>query len=140
MITAFFMTLWLLVASMIDIRTRRIPMWLLAVGGVCAVPALARQLGGGFGGCAGLLKGMAPGILLLGIGFMTKKVGYGDGIGVLLVGTVSGGGKTMLLFGTSMFFMAFCALVLLVLQKARSGTRIPYMPFLALAWLLLMGG
>lgn len=136
----FLMTIWLLAAGIIDIRTRRIPVWLLAAGGVCAAPALAQQLGGGYGGCVELLKGLVPGILLLGIGFMTKKVGYGDGIGVLLAGTISGGGKALLLFGTSMFFMAFFALALLALQKVRQGTRIPYLPFLAAAWLLLIGG
>lgn len=138
--TVLIMTVWLLAAGIMDIRTRRIPMWMLAAGGACAAPALAGQLGGGFEGCAGLLKGIAPGILLLGIGFTTKKVGYGDGIGVMLVGIVSGGGKALLLFGTSMFLVAIYALALLVLRKARQGTRIPYLPFLTAAWLLLIGG
>ena len=138
--TVLIMTVWLLAAGIMDIRTRRIPMWMLAAGGACAAPALAGQLDGGFEGCAGLLKGIAPGILLLGIGFTTKKVGYGDGIGVMLVGIVSGGGKALLLFGTSMFLVAIYALALLVLRKARQSTRIPYLPFLTAAWLLLIGG
>ena len=35
--------LWLMIISILDIRTRKIPIWLLIAGGVCVTPALAAQ-------------------------------------------------------------------------------------------------
>lgn len=129
------MTIWLLAISVMDVRRRRVPAWLLAAGGVLAVPMLYLE-----GGCAdgvAVLTGLFPGVLLLAAGILTKKVGYGDGIVALILGVWLENRKIVMLFGISLFFIAVWSLVLLVLRKVGRNTKIPYLPFLTAAWLLL---
>ena len=132
--------LGLMIISILDIRTRKIPIWLLIAGGVCVTPALAAQWSRGVGGCVDILKGMLPGVLLLGMGLGTKKVGYGDGVVMLFLGMALGGGKSWMLLGISLFLTAGVSLVLLALRKAGGKTTIPYLPFLTAAWILTVIG
>ena len=132
--------LWLMIISILDIRTRKIPIWLLIAGGVCVTPALAAQWSRGVGGCVDILKGMLPGVLLLGMGLGTKKVGYGDGVVMLFLGMALGGGKSWMLLGISLFLTAGVSLVLLALSMAGGKTTIPYLPFLTAAWILTIIG
>ena len=131
-----FITIWIITVSIMDISTRRVPVWMLAAGGICAIPAFMEQWSGSTWNCAGMLIGMLPGALLLGMGFVTKQVGYGDGLATLILGTALGSGKSWLLFCASLFLMAICSILLLALRKAKYKTRIPYLPFLAAGWLL----
>lgn len=130
-------TVWLMIVSVLDIRTRRVPVWLLMAGGVCAAPALLASWGSSAGDYADILGGMLPGALLLGIGFGTRKVGYGDGAVALLLGAILGSGRSWMLLGMSMFFISCASLALLALRKAGGKTKIPYLPFLTAAWLLI---
>lgn len=131
-------TIWLVTVSIVDISTRKIPVWLLIVGGICAIPAFMEQWGDNAWNCAGILMGMLPGALLLGTGFVTKQAGYGDGLAALVLGMTLGSGKSWLLFCASLFLMAICSMLLLALRKAKYKTRIPYLPFLTAGWLLVM--
>lgn len=79
---------------------------------------------------------MLPGILLLVFAIATQKAGYGDGIVLLLLGMVAGGGKAWLLLGVSLFFVSAASVVLLVLRKAGRNMTIPYLPFLTVSGLL----
>ena len=83
-------------------------------------------------------RGAIPGILILVLGAVTKKTGYGDGIALLLVGMLLRDGKIFLLFGISLFLISVSSLILLVFKKVGRSTKIPYLPFLTAAWLLLM--
>lgn len=128
---------WLFAISILDIKCRKVPVWLLAVGGVFALPALC--LSGGSRELFQALRGMLPGILLLAAAFFTGKAGYGDGIVLLALGAVSKG-RGALLLGISLIFMSMASVVLLALRKVDRDTKIPYLPFLTAAWLLVMGG
>lgn len=125
--------IWLFAISILDVRSRRVPVWLLAFGGV--IVALTARQCGNVKECFDLLKGMGPGVLLLAAAFVTRKVGYGDGIVLLLLGMMSEG-KGAMLFGTSLFLISVFSILLLALRKAKRDTRIPYLPFLAVAWLI----
>ena len=124
---------WLLAVSIMDIHSRRVPVWLLLLGGL---PVL---LAGGYGegGGVNMVLGALPGISLLATAFATKKAGYGDGIVLMCLGMMLGSGKSMLLFGASLFMISVCSMVLLALKKAGRNTGIPYLPFLSAAWLVL---
>lgn len=129
------MIFWLLAASIMDIRSRRISIRMLAAGGVLSVLTVICQCSGYWA----VLKGMLPGILLLLTAFATRKAGYGDGVALLCLGAAAGGEKAFLLFGLSLFLLSFVSLLLLALRKVRRNTQIPFLPFLTAAWLLLMG-
>lgn len=130
-------SVWLALMSAADIRSCRIPVWMLGAGGIgTAVVLLSRFAGNGWDS-AGVLWGMIPGIILVAAALATGKVGYGDGIVLLLLGLLLGGGNGMLLFGISLLLISVCSLVLLILKKAGKGSRIPYLPFLTLSWIFI---
>ena len=125
---------WLLSISIMDVRSRRVPVWLLLLGGIPCLAAEICREGGGFS----IVLGSLPGLLLLATAFATKKAGYGDGIVLLILGVALGYRKSLLLFGVSLFLVSICSLVLLVIRKAGRDTRIPFLPFLSVAWLILL--
>ncbi len=130
-----FMTGWLLAAGIMDIRTRRVPVWMLVLGGALAMwAALSRQ-----SGYFEMLKGILPGGLLLLTALATKKAGYGDGIVLAWLGLALGGDRSLLLSGLGLFLTSLCAMVLLALRRVRRDTGLPFLPFLAAAWLLVAG-
>lgn len=124
--------IWLLVMSILDIRKRTVPVWLLVLGGILAAISVCQQ-----NAFLAMGMGMLPGIGLLLIAFLTKKAGYGDGIVLVILGMVSGGGESLLIFSISLFLSAIFSMVLLVLRKAGRNTRIPFLPFLTIGWLLV---
>ena len=128
-------TVWLAIISVFDIKSRRVSVWLLVIGGVIALPAIrwcciAREY-------LDLLKGMLPGLLFLAVAFFTRKAGYGDGVVLLILGMVTKG-KVAVLFGVSLFLISIFSIVLLTFHKVNRNTKMPYLPFLAAAWLLAM--
>lgn len=127
-------SVWLLLLCAMDIRRRKVPAWLLAAGGILAAAAAVSQ----WSGAIDLCKEILPGTLLLSIAFVTKQAGYGDGIVLLCLGVLSGGGKSLLIFGIGLFLAAVFSLAVLVLRKAGRDTRIPFLPFLAAAWAVTM--
>lgn len=130
----FFTGVWLFSISVMDVRSRRVPVWLLVSGGIPGVVAGVCREGEGFS----MLLGALPGLLLLITAFATKKAGYGDGIALSLLGIAVGSRKSLLLFGVSLFLISICSLVLLVFRKAGRDTGIPFLPFLSAAWLMLL--
>lgn len=134
--------IWLSALSILDIRKRNVPVWLLAAGGIMAVVVTVyrqnvsceyTRTGHGLIGMA-----MLPGILLLATAFATKKAGYGDGIVLMILGVLAGGEKCLLIFAISLFLGAFVSLILLVFRKVKRDTKIPFLPFLAVGWLAVM--
>ncbi len=128
--------IWLLSISVSDIRKRSVPVWMLAPGGVLAGIMFVSQQGAA-GDVPGILPGILPGVILLVTAFITKKAGYGDGIVMLFLGIMSEGGESLLIFAAGLCFAAVFSLILLGLRKAGRNTRIPFLPFLAAAWLIV---
>lgn len=133
------LTVWLFIIGAMDIQSRCVPVWTLGFGGVLAICSLICQFAAAGSSWVDIVWGMGPGILLLLLSLVTKNAGCGDGMAMLFLGVTVGGGESWLIFGLSLFGIAGYSLVVLVLQKAGRKTRIPYLPFLAAAWLLIMG-
>ena len=133
---------WLLTASVLDFRRRRIPVWLLALGGAAVIPAVLFE-------CAGLpeewwavCRGCIPGILLLGMALVTRKAGVADGVAMLYMGLLLKE-KCLAVFAFSLLLISLYSGILLVFRKAGRNTELPYLPFLTVAWVLeriLLGG
>lgn len=133
---------WLLGLNLFDIRYRRVPVWMVLSGG-------AAVMGNGICGCmwgerdfALLLSGMIPGTVLLLLAFGTRKVGWVDGIVLMLLGSVLGFTQCILAAMFSLVMISVFSAALLILKRADHGTTIPYIPFLTLGFVLcrLTGG
>lgn len=83
-----------------------------------------------------LLWGSAPGILLLLMAAMTKKAGLADGIVLLLLGVPLGYHECILSFVLSLLSMSLVSLALLALNKVRGSSKLPYLPFLWIGYIV----
>ena len=127
---------WLLAASTLDIRSRRVPIWMLALGGCLAVWAAACVRGFTWADGAEMLKGCIPGVILLLMAAATGKAGVADGIVLIFLGICTGGTVCLAVFMLSLLFISLFSGILLALRRAGRDTRLPYLPFLFAAWLL----
>lgn len=139
MYSVIYITIWLISVSIMDIRSRRVPIWMLLLGGGAVLAVLAGQMISGAVKYYEVCTGILPGFILLLIAFATKKAGYGDGIVLLLVGMVSGGGKGLWIFCISLFLISIFSVILLLCHKVRRNSEVPYLPFLTVAWILISG-
>ncbi|MCI9438519.1 MAG: hypothetical protein HFH85_15425 [Lachnospiraceae bacterium] len=121
---------WLIIISIADIKRRRVPIWLLVPGGILTLAGAAGQQYGG----SDIVRAVLPGVILLFLTMTTRSVGYGDGIVTLFLGFIMGGGKSLIMFGISLFLAAMCSLLLLAMRKVKKHTGIPFLPFLTAAW------
>ena len=119
-----------------DIRQKKIPMWMLGVGGVWAVINCIFLVVAE--GILIMLQtvfwGLLPGVGLLVLGFLTeKKVGYGDGLLLIIIGILEGGKMVFLTFCIGLFLQSLGAVLLVIVKKADKQTKIPFVPFLLAA-------
>ena len=123
--------IWLSAMSISDVRYKRIPIWMIGLG----IPAASIAVLRGWNELS--IKTsvfcLIPGFLLL-LSAFTKRVGYGDGIVLLLLGLMVGRDCCMKIFLISMMLMSLFAAVMLILRKVVKETRLPYLPFLLIAW------
>lgn len=128
------MAVFFILCSWCDIKTRKLPAGLILLFAAAGIfvnifwPMPYRMWIGGF-----LLGG---GILLLGK-LTGEQIGYGDGL-ILIVGAFFLTGKEMaVMFLTALFLCAVFAVFLFLAGRARRRMRLPFVPFLAAAFLLL---
>ncbi len=123
-----------------DIREKRIPLQILIVGGIWAFIYLVLSvINGGADVLYKALPGLLPGAGLLLLGYLTEhKVGYGDGILLMIIGLMEGAGAVFLLFCIALFLQSVLAVLLVIIKKADKQTQIPFVPFLLLARIILL--
>lgn len=131
----------LISGSFYDIRKKVIPFWILAagcVGGVVRCIILAGETGI-LPALQNVLGGILPGAGLLLLGYLTeKKIGFGDGIVLGIMGILEGGKTAFLTFCIGLFLQSLFAVSLLILKRADKQTQIPFLPFLLGARILLL--
>lgn len=127
---------WLFAASVLDIRSRRIPVWMLMLGGAAAVLAVVCRCGFTLADCVGMVKGCVPGAILLLMAAATGKAGTADGFALIFLGICTGGKICMAVFMLSLLLISLFSGILLALRRVGRNTRLPYLPFLSAAWLL----
>lgn len=126
--------------AVLDIRNRRLPIWLLALGGVLAVgfqifwrgmPELLIASGG------------MVGLVFLAVSKITKEAfGYGDSILIGVLGIYLGFWNLLSLLTAAFLFAAVTAMAVLVRQKFHRKALLPFVPFLGTGYavILLFGG
>jgi len=81
--------------------------------------------------------GLIPGVIMFSCAFLSNQaIGYGDCVAVLIIGLALGIEKSFCITATAFFIVAVVALFLLVSKKAKRKTELPFIPFLAFAFMV----
>ena len=128
--------LYLLVLSFFDLKEKKVPVLLLALGIMTSVVFALYLCFIGTNHWIHSVMGVLPGILLLVVAWVTEKAGYADGIVMLMIGVLAGGREGFFVLCISLLLLSFLSIVLLALKKVGKKTRLPYIPFITLAYLL----
>lgn len=134
------MAAWLLPMSIMDVKSRRVPAWILWIGAVAAAGTLLYEMiSKGTTGWQ-ICRGLLPGLALLAVAFATGKAGMADGVIMLLMGIFAGYEVCVAASLAGLFLLAFFSGILLALRKVKRDTRIPFVPFLTVGWFLAVCG
>lgn len=125
--------IYLSVCTVFDIRKKEIPLILLGVGMAAAVGVTIWRIGNGTVFAAQIIWSLLPGLFFLLVSWCTKeKVGYGDGILLLITGLMVGFYLCFTDLCISLFLSSFFGVLLLFFHKAQKNSRIPFVPFLTM--------
>lgn len=135
------MMFYLTILSIWDIREKKIPIQLLVLGtsAVCVICAINLFFSGDlFWKIVTLIYGVVPGGCMIAIAIATEKIGLGDGWTMMIVGLVLNYKMCIAILAVSMLLMAICSMAMLIARKVNRNTKLPYLPFLAMAWFLMV--
>lgn len=124
-----------------DVKSKKIPFVVLGAGGIWSVIGLVFKAAetGILQTLLFILTGIVPGAVLVVLSFLTeKKIGYGDGIVLMILGCMEGAGTAFLVFCTGLFLQSLFAVGLLIVKKADKQSCIPFVPFLLAARIMLL--
>ena len=130
------LSLWLGILAVLDLWWKKVPVWLLVVGGIIMTFMSAYQYARGIKGPSELVWGLVPGVLLLLIAVTSKKAGIADGIVFLLLSLPLDYRECIISFVLSFLIMSFMSLLLLVLNKVKGNSKLPYLPFLLAGYMV----
>ena len=132
--------IYLSILSMLDIRFRKMPVWLLSADGVLAIAyQIWKTLGGTAIPLPLILTGAVVGILFLGIGKVTREAfGYGDGLVILILGIYLGFWNLTIVLMITFFAASVMALLLLVSKRNRRKMAMPFVPFLCIGYVVFV--
>lgn len=133
--------MFLLVGSIYDGKTLTLPVWLLILGGFEGIISGVYLLISGSFRWWEMLWALLPGGISLLLAWATgQQLGYGDGWVLLILGGCLGPEKILWVWMLGLIGSFLVSVVLLVLGKATKSTRLPFVPFLFLGYLLVAGG
>ena len=131
---------YLIGLSIFDGKEQKVPIGLLGVGTVIAFVLVAGDCLGDFYHWKQIaltaILGLVPGVFMLLTAYITRKVGYGDGLALLGVGMLSGYKACWAMLCISLLLMSFWGIGILMLRRGTRNTKLPYLPFLAVAYLI----
>uniref|UniRef100_UPI004056F38E hypothetical protein n=1 Tax=Acetatifactor sp. TaxID=1872090 RepID=UPI004056F38E len=131
-----FILTYLAILAVKDGREQKIPLWWLLVGAVVLSGiGIYQCVTGGFT-WSEMVMGMIPGIFFLAVAWITGKAGMADGLVLIELGLCLGYKECLALCGFGLLLLAVVSSVLLFLHKVRKNTKMPYLPFLAIVYLL----
>ncbi len=130
------LTAYLSALSVWDVREKELPVKILVMGMISSlIYGMWKHWD------IELFLGCIPGVLLIFMGFLTReKVGYGDGIVVLILGMVLEWPESVLIYVMAQFGVLLFAVILLWYRKAPWEAKIPFVPFLTAALIIYKVG
>ena len=126
---------YLLGLSVYDYREKSVPIQLLTAGAVWAAIMLLVEIVSGMW-MWNRIWDMIPGVLLFVIARMTGNLGLADGIVLWIVGVILGRGEAWMLLLISFMLVFIFSVCFLFLKRIHMKSKIPYIPFLNIAFLL----
>lgn len=117
-----------------DLRKHRISILLTAGIFLAAVILRIRR-----GEYAALAAGILPGVILLGISWITKEsLGYGDGLVQSVLGALLGWKKALEILLGAFFLAAIFSAAALAARRLGRKSELPFLPFILGAYLVLL--
>lgn len=120
--------------SIADLRDKRVPVWLLAMGGLWSLVVCVIEWQNGRNSILEWGMALLPGAVLISLALATGKVGLADGIVVAELGLLLGYRDTFFMLVISLFAMSVLSMVLLAARRVRKSTEMPYIPFLCVVY------
>lgn len=118
-----------------DIRTHKISTYALLAGMVTAFISVIWGGGPSVGEC---LAGGALGVFFVIFGIVSREMGLGDGIVLLMLGLLAGIQGLISILFVALTVCAVTAAVLCILGKAGKRSRLPFVPFIFFGFLLYL--
>lgn len=135
MATGIILFLLMCIIGIIDIRSKKIPLWCISLGAADAVVSIisAWRAGTGGIGSADIAVDMLPGLLFLLISWTTnEKVGYGDGLVILIMGIVMHYRQCVAAVAIGLLVSSVFSMIMIASKKMNLRSRIPFVPFLTI--------
>lgn len=130
--------LFLAVCSAQDIREKKISVRTLVLWGILLwSPSLVLdEISWGE-----RMGNMMPGMAAFAVAFLTREqIGYGDAACLIVLGSVVPAARLWGAVMGGLLILSLCSVALLFCRKARRGTTLPFLPFLAAGMLWQMAG
>ena len=129
--------LFLIPCSVTDIRSRRIPAWLLLVAAVASTVLSGYRVYRGEIQWLWIAAGLMPGVLMVLMSFVSgRKIGSGDGIVLAVIGILTGCRKATAVLMISLLLSFPVSAILLLQKRTGRSTKIPFVPFITGGFLL----
>ncbi len=124
------------VCSVVDIKKKEISICFFVLLGI--ISSIGCFLNSGKISVMTIL-GVVPGMLLMVIAKITDQcIGYGDGIILAEIGLLTGVGKCMLILALALAVAGVFSLGIVVVKRVNRKYKIPFVPFLTIAYLLVL--
>lgn len=128
--------IFLVLNSIIDVKYRKISIVLCLFFGMVSFAYLIYY---SIFDMLSLLLGVLPGGFLVMISRITREsIGIGDGVVVIILGLINGGMKNITILMYALFLSALFSVGLLLIKKISKKESIPFIPFLLIAYILVM--
>lgn len=123
----------LCISSAFDIKRKEIPLITIAAGFLTAFGINVWIAAQGGISVADIAVSVLPGVLFLILSLCTgEKVGYGDGLFIIVLGLYVGVGRCLVIVCFGLLLSSAYALILMAVKKAEKNSRLPFLPFLTI--------
>lgn len=125
--------IWLGIQAGIDFKYKEIPLWFSVLGGILGICFCIKEERT----VIEVVISCLPGIVAIGFSWITKEImGYGDGIVLVVLGLYLSISEIMSLGMLAFGIAGIVALFMLVVLRKGRNYRIPFIPFLEIAYVI----
>jgi prepilin signal peptidase PulO-like enzyme (type II secretory pathway) len=123
----------MIISSIEDVRKKEIPLWVILSCGLVSCVSVIYSTFCGNTDFLEVFLSILPGAFLLFASLLSSRgVGFGDGFLLFAAGPALGVGVSILGLIIALFASSIFSGILIIMRKAGRGTRIPFVPFMAL--------